>query len=119
LTHLSSTISIYYSEREPKKDKYVTYTLEEFKTGFERAWYYSDHFYTDEGKKYFVGKYYSYRGYNHNDTYELYNSDRNRKNERIMSDVSLDTIFSKYKPMYLVTYKTNGELIKEWKNKNE
>jgi hypothetical protein len=105
-----------YSEREPKNDKYVAYTFEEFNERFGSAWY-REFFYTNESVKYFVEKHRNYSYYNNNHNYDLYDSDRNRKNQRIMTDVSLNTIFSKYNPKYLVTYKNNGELIKEWKRK--
>lgn len=108
--------SSYYSERDPKKDKYVEYTLEEFKKSFESS-YYNNSFYIDDGSKLFAVRRISYGWCSSNRReYDVYNSYKNRKNERIMNDVTLETIFTKYKPKYLVTYKSNGELIKEWRN---
>lgn len=112
------TKSSYYSERDPSKDEYVYYTLDEFKQGFSST-YYGDSFYTDEGEKLIVSKYRRYGWYNnYNDTYDVYDSYRNRKNEQVLTEVTLETIFTKYKPKYLVTYKSNGELIKQWRNKH-
>ncbi|MEC0209680.1 hypothetical protein P4H70_12135 [Paenibacillus ehimensis] len=110
------TKSSYYSERDPSKDEYVNYTLDEFKNGFSTT-YYGDPFYTDEGEKLFVSKYrYNwYSSNNYNDRYDVYDSYRNRKNEQILSEATLETIFTKFKPKYLVTYKSNGEVIKKWR----
>jgi hypothetical protein len=110
--------SSYYSERDPSKDEYVYYTLDEFIRGFNPS-YYSDSFYTDEGEKLFVSRYRSYSWNNSNVRYDVFDSLRNRKNERVLTETTLETIFTKYKPKYLVTYKSNGELIKKWrKEKN-
>ncbi|ATF13520.1 hypothetical protein A616_16510 [Brevibacillus brevis X23] len=110
--------SRYYSERDPNKDEYVYYTLDEFKNGFSSS-YYGDPFYTDEGEKLFVSKNRSYGWHNnYNDRYDVYDSYRNRKNEQILTKITLETIFTKYKPKYLVTYKSNGELIKKWRKVN-
>ncbi|WP_253721064.1 hypothetical protein [Brevibacillus brevis] len=111
--------SRYYSERDPNKDEYVNYTLDEFKNGFSSS-YYGDPFYTDEGEKLFVSKHRNYGWHNnYNDKYDVYDSYRNRKNEQILTKMTLETIFTKYKPKYLITYKSNGELIKKWRNIND
>ena len=110
--------SSYYSERDSKNDKYIYYTLEEFVNGFKSSWY-EDHFYTNENLKYFVRKHRNYSWYGSNDRFDVYNCDKNKRDEKVLDDVTLETIFNKYKPMYLATYKTNGELIKEWKVKHE
>ena len=112
------TKSSYYSERDPSKDKYVYYTLDEFKNGFSSA-YYRESFYTDEGEKLFISKSRRHGWYNnYNDRYDVYDSYRNRKNEQVLTEVTLEAVFTKYKPKYLVTYKSNGELIKKWRIKN-
>jgi hypothetical protein len=105
-----------YSAREPKNDKYVAYTLDEFLLRFKDYWYQA-HFYTENGTKYFVSRYRGYSYYRNDYTYDLYDCEKNRTNNKLLSDVSLNTIYTKYKPMYLITYKSNGELIKEWKLK--
>jgi hypothetical protein len=109
--------SSYYSEREPSKDEYVYYTLDEFKHGFSSTYSYGDSFFIDDGEKLFITKYRSswYYSNNYNDKYNVYDSYRNKKNEQVLTEATLETIFTKYKPKYLVTYKSNGELIKKWR----
>lgn len=107
------------SERDQKKDKYVLYNLEQFKEHVKNS-YYNEHFYSEDGVKYFVTKYRNYwYGYqNHIPKYDVYNCDRNRRDERLDNEITIERVFEKYKPCYLTTYKSNGELIKEWR-KNE
>ncbi len=112
------TKSSYYSERDSNKDEHVYYTLGEFISGFSNS-YYSDSFYLDDGEKLFVTKYRSYGYYsNHNEKYNVFDSHRNKKNELVLSESTLEAIFTKYKPKYLITYKSNGELIKKWRKEN-
>lgn len=112
-----------YSERDPKKDKYNDYTLEEFELKFNKdSYYWGFDIFTKEinnelqklqikeNRKYS----WSY-SYNKNKTYDVYTYYRGNRDEECLSDVTPKTIFDKYKPKYLVSYKSNGELIKEWK----
>jgi hypothetical protein len=105
------------SERDQKKDKYVPYILEQFKEHLKNC-YYEEHFYNEKGVKYFVTKYRNYwYGYNNYiPKYDVFNCERNRRDERIDTEITIERIFEKYKPHYLVTYKSNGELIKEWRD---
>lgn len=107
-----------YSDRDPKKDKYVPYTLEGFKEKFSNV-YYHDCFYNDKGEKYFISRYnrwhYSYTNYEYK--YDISDNKRNRPNEKIDREISIERVFEKYKPHYLITYNSKGELIKEWKKK--
>jgi hypothetical protein len=116
---LMDKMSKLISERDHKRDAYIPYTFEQFET-YLRKCTYQNHFYTENGVKYFVRRYYQYYYYNpKNETfrYDIYGCDnKNRASEKLDSDVSVDSIYKKYKPAYLVTYKYNGELIKEWKN---
>ncbi|MFC8686053.1 hypothetical protein [Brevibacillus porteri] len=112
------TKSNYYSERDPKRDVYDSYTLDEFISGFEST-YYGESFYTDEHEKCYISKHRNHSwSRNSSVRYDVYDSHRNRKNEKILENATLEAIFQKYKPKYLVTYKTNGELIKKWRKIN-
>lgn len=116
----------YYSERDPKKDKYNDYTFEEFESKFyENDYFWGFDIFTKEinnelqklrikeNRKYSWS--YSYNDKNRNKTYDVYTYYRGRTDEECLCDISPKTIFDKYKPKYLISYKSNGELIKEWK----
>ena len=103
--------SDYISERDQKQDKYEPYELNDFRKKFEKySW--KRFFYDSNGEKYFIGNHYSW----HNTRYNIYSCYRNRKDERLDTDIGILTIYDKYKPHYLVTHKKNGEIIKKWKD---
>jgi hypothetical protein len=109
------TKSSYYSERDQKQDKYIPYTLEQFKEHLHNC-YYREHFYNVDGTKYFITKYRDYYYYYNNNCpvkYDIYN--KNQCDEKLDSEISIERVFEKYKPYYLTTYKPNGEIIKEWR----
>lgn len=113
--------SSYYSERDQKLDKYIPFTLEQFKEHLCNS-YYSEHFYKESGVKYFAEKYRDYWRYNYSNSppkYDVYNCDRNRKGERLDNELTIERVFEKYKPHFLATYKSDGKLIKEWRKKHE
>lgn len=103
------------SERDPRKDAYVPYALEEFKIRMNKV-YYGESFYNQTGTKYFVSNN-SYSWYNSYQSYRVYDNNRNRRDNIIDDEMTLERIYEKYKPHYLVTYKSNGEKIKEWRTK--
>lgn len=110
--------SSYYSEREPKKDEYKYYTKEEF---LERNKDWGQHFFrmvNNKPKRLNLEKIhrYSYGYYGrHENEYNVFTLSRGCNDEKISECKTLEYVFEEFKPMYLVSYKTNGELIKEWK----
>lgn len=112
--------SSYYSEREPKKDKYVDYTFEEFESRLTKDYYWGHKFFNqdenNEIQKLIVKENRNY-GYSYNRTksYNVYTSNRGNCDEQLWTEKTLMKVFEEYKPKYLVSYKSNGEIIKEWK----
>jgi len=106
----------YISQRDQKKDKYIDYTLDKFKKHAEEC-YYNGHFYNENGDKFFISKYreYWYGSRNTIPKYDVSNSDRNRSGDTLDREMAIERVYEKYKPCYLATYKSNGEIIKEWR----
>jgi len=108
-----------YSAREPKYDTYLDYTLEEFKEALNKNNYWHNKCYVqinNKYTKYYIERYRSYSYYSNRDNgYNVYTTDRGRKDEILMREASPERIFNEINPKYLVTYNSNKELIKEWK----
>jgi len=110
-----------YSEREQKKDKYIDYTYEEFKTAVEKDGYWGRVFTMEDNDgnsvRYIVKKYrnYSYYSSRYNDLYDVFTTSRGYEDENILKETSILNIYNKFKPKYLVTYNSKNKLIKEWK----
>jgi hypothetical protein len=63
-----------------------------------------------------IKKYRSYSYYNNRDNgYNVYTTDKGRKDEILIREASPEQVYNKIKPKYLVTYNSKKELIKEWK----
>jgi hypothetical protein len=105
----------YYSDRDPKKDKYEYYSsFEEFQNSVTSS-YWGITFFIEDKRKYNLRKTYRWHSYNKENYYDVYYKESNKTKDRIETEVELKYIYDKYKPKYLITYKSNGELIKEWK----
>ena len=113
-----------YSAREPKYDTYLDYTLEEFKANLKENAYWRHKYFTQIDNKYVkyqIERYsdyswhYNYNKDQKNYTYDVYTTNKRRRDEKIMGSASPEQIFNKLNPKYLVTYNQNKELIKEWK----
>jgi len=107
-----------YSTREPKYDEYKDYTLEEFKENLKGKWYYGAKYYVEVDNK--IVRYYieRYRGYNYysrrEDRYNIYTTNKGHKDEIIIREASIEQVYNKIQPKYLITYDSNKKLIKEW-----
>lgn len=111
-----------YSAREPKNDTYIDYTIEEFKEHLTKGYWHNECYVNIDNKyvKYQIEKYsdYSWRYSYHNSrptVYNVYTTNKGRRDESIMREASPEQIFNKINPKYLVTYNSNKEMIKEWK----
>ena len=117
----------YYSPRDPKKDQYVDYTLKEL---IELDKGYTKTFFSDisgEFKKYIFQKernywnsYYHSRGRKNGvkerEVYEYHKNFYYGNYDERLCYITLENILNKFKPKYLVTYDTKGNLIKKHTN---
>jgi hypothetical protein len=118
-----------YSNREPKYDTYVDYTLEEFMKSFDSYYinsYYINLYYvktdTNNYIKYLIRESYSTRYYwgDYRDKtqrkYDVYTTSLpTSADKEVGTNLSLSEIYYKINPKYLVTYDSNKKIIKEWK----
>jgi len=110
--------SSYYSTREQKYDEYMNYTLIEFKESLNKHAYSYHRYYVqveDKYVKYHIERYRGYSYYNSDYKYNVYALSKGHKDEVIIRDASIEQVFNKIKPKYLVTYDKNKNIIKEWK----
>jgi len=111
--------SSYYSTREQKYDEYKDYTLFEFKESFnKRNGFYSSKYYIEhDGKyeKYYIDKRYNYYYRSNEYQYNVYTMSKGHKDELIIKEGTIEQVFNKIKPKYLITYDKNKNIIKEWK----
>jgi len=110
--------SSYYSTREQKYDEYKDYTLSEFKENLNKHAYSYHRYYIqvdDKYVKYHIERYRGYSYYNSDYKYNVYTLNKGHKDEIIIKDASMEQVFNKINPKYLVTYDSNKKLIKEWK----
>lgn len=111
-----------YSPIDDSKDKYVDYTIEEFKEKAEKSWWNISFFINDEGAKKEI--HYDKRSDYTQGIYEEIEEEyvdntgwrtitRTKRNKKYLN--SLEEVFNLYKPKYLNKYLANGKLYSEGK----